>query len=92
MTEVNWLDEMHPSPPEGLRVRLKADMMQSGQEARPDRLRDAARVSLETASARSGDRAAAFDLLLADAWITYACEAAMEREDPDAALDRIVSL
>jgi hypothetical protein len=92
VTEVNWLDEMHPSPPEGLRVRLKADMMQSGQEARPDRLRDAARVSLETASARSGDRAAAFDLLLADAWITYACEAAMEREDPDAALDRIVSL
>ena len=92
MTEVNWLDEMHPAPPEGLRVRLKADMMQSGQEARPDRLRDAARVSLETASARSGDRAAAFDLLLADAWITYACEAAMEREDPDAALDRIVSL
>jgi hypothetical protein len=90
--EVNWLDEMHPSPPEGLRVRLKADMMQSGQEARPDRLRDAARVSLEAASARSRDRAAAFDLLLADAWITYACEAAIEGEDPDAALDRIVSL
>ena len=92
MTEVDWLCGRYPSPPEGLRVRLEADMMQSGQEARPDRLRDAARVSLETASARSRDRAAAFDLLLADAWITYACEAAMEREDPDAALDRIVSL
>ena len=92
MIEVNWLDEMHPSPPEGLRVRLEADMMQSEQEASPDRLRDAARVSLEAASARSRDRAAAFQVLAADAWLTYACEAALEGDEPDAALERLVSL
>ncbi len=92
MTEVNWLGGLYPSPPEGLRARLEADMMNSGREAMPHRFREAARVSLEKALARSRDRAAAFDVLLADAWLTYACEAALEGEDPDAALERIVSL
>jgi len=92
VTEVNWLGGLYPSPPKGLRARLEADLMQSGQEFRPDRLRDAARVSLEAALAKSRDRSAAFSVLLADAWLTYACEVALEGEDPDDALERMVSL
>jgi hypothetical protein len=37
-------------------------------------------------------REAAFDLLTADALLTYACEAALEGEDPAAALARLGSL
>ena len=60
MTEVDWLCGRYPSPPEGLRVKLEAGMMYSGQEATPDLLRDAASVSLKKALDRSRDRAAAF--------------------------------
>ena len=92
MTEVDWLCGRYPSPPEGLRVKLEAGMLYSGQEATPDRLREAASVSLKKALDRSRDRAAAFQVLAADAWLTYACEAALEGDEPDAALERLVSL
>jgi hypothetical protein len=36
-------------------------------------------------------RESAFRLLEADALVTYACEAALERDDPEAALRRILS-
>ena len=52
----------------------------------------AANGALERALAEPGrGRAAAFDLLVADALITYACEAALEGDDPGAELDRLVS-
>lgn len=37
-------------------------------------------------------RDAAFDLLVVDAWVTYACEAALEGDDPDAVLDGLISI
>jgi len=47
---------------------------------------------LAAARARLGRvRESAFRLLEADALITYACEAALEREDPEAALRQVLS-
>lgn len=49
------------------------------------------RQALETALARPGRvRESAFELLGADALITYACEAALEADDPDASLTWIL--
>jgi hypothetical protein len=47
--------------------------------------------ALGSALSRPGrDRAAAFDLLAADALVTYACEAALETPDAEASLERIL--
>lgn len=93
MTDVSWLDTRCPSPPEELRVRLEGDMVSGGREGMFERLIGAAVISLQKALARtSRDRAAAFDLLVADAWLTYASEVALEGEEPDVALERLVSL
>lgn len=35
-------------------------------------------------------RGGAFDLLAADGFLTWACEAAIESDDPDAALQRLI--
>ena len=52
-----------------------------------ERLVSAARLCLDEARARPGRvRASAFSLLLADGLLTYACEAALDEADPDAAL------
>jgi len=48
---------------------------------------------LDAARARPGRvRESAFRLLEADALLTYACEAALESGDPEAALRRILSV
>ena len=48
---------------------------------------------LDQARARPGRvRESAFRLLEADALLTYACEAALETEGPDAALRRILQV
>jgi len=52
----------------------------------------AARARLAEARAQPGrTRASAFRLLEADALITYACEAALDTEDPEDALRRILT-
>ncbi len=49
------------------------------------------RQALEAALARPGRvRESAFELLAADALITYACEAALEADDPEASLTWIL--
>lgn len=61
--------------------------------ARVDRLTRAARDRLDRARARPGRvRASAFELLVADALVTYACEAALETEDPSTALEIIAEV
>jgi hypothetical protein len=51
-----------------------------------------ARVRLDLARAHPGRvRESAFRLLEADALLTYACEAALEAEDPEAALRRVLA-
>jgi hypothetical protein len=47
----------------------------------PSQLGEAALVCLRAALRRADDRAAALDLLAADALLTYGCEAAAEQED-----------
>ncbi len=52
-----------------------------------------ARIHLDAARLRPGrDRGAAFELLAADALLTYACEAALEADDPDAALSALIEV
>lgn len=65
----------------------------SSPEARVEHLLKAAKQSLAVAAARPGRvRETAFELLVADALVTYACEAALETERPSEALQRIVEV
>lgn len=73
---LEWLDARTPPPPPELRARL-ADALRPA-ETLPGALADGALACLEAALARGGDRAAALDLLAADALLTYALEAAAE--------------
>lgn len=53
----------------------------------------AAGSALASAASRPGRvREAAFDLLVADALVTYACEAALESEAPERALASVLSI
>lgn len=71
-----WLDGRDPPPPVELRSRLDDDL--GGTAHLAARLTEAAVRRLRQARARPGERAAAFDLLAADAYLTYACEAAVD--------------
>lgn len=56
-------------------------------------LAESARVRLDAARLRPGrDRDAAFELLAADALLTYACEAALEADAPDEALSALIEV
>lgn len=71
-----WLDGREPLPPVELRSRLDDDL--GGTDPLAARLTEAAVRRLRRARERPGERAAAFDLLAADAYLTYACEAAVD--------------
>ncbi|HET9985454.1 MAG TPA: hypothetical protein VFQ38_17765 [Longimicrobiales bacterium] len=73
---LEWLDARTPAPPPELRSRM-ADALAPAQTL-PGALAEAALSCLQAALARGGDRAAALDLLAADALLTYAMEAAAE--------------
>ena len=84
-----WISRRRPRPPEPLRRWLE----QAGPTgASPCRtLLGAALASLERALLNPGRiRSSAFDLLGADALLTYACEAALESRDPVSAFDEIL--
>ncbi len=75
-----WLAGRRPTPPMDLGPWLPRD---AGGTDRLRALRDAGLTALDRALALPGrQRDAAFHLLAADALITYACEAALEAEDP----------
>lgn len=89
MTRVRaWLESREPAPPLELVEWLTV----------PDRhlplvdhLAEAGMDALLRAEARPGrDREAAFQLLAADALLTYACEAAAEQDDVEGALSRVL--
>jgi hypothetical protein len=94
LTDVAWLTNRRPRPPEDLSARVRAEAFGAGGPADAETsLMIAGRSALERALAQPGRvRAAAFDLLAADALVTYACEAALECDDPDAELARLVSI
>jgi len=84
----SWLADRRPPPPRDLRSSLRVDDDGGSFDAV---LATAARARLDDARSRPGRiRENAFHLLAADALLTYACEAALESEDPEAALLRIL--
>jgi hypothetical protein len=84
-----WLAARRPPPPPDLASALGPAV---GNGTLPEALTRATLERLGQARARLGRvRDSAFRLLEADALLTYACEAALESEDPKAALKRILS-
>jgi len=86
----SWLTARRPEPPSDLAGALRP-VPDSDQPA--DALTEAGMARLDEARTQPGRvRESAFRLLEADALLTYACEAALETEDPDAALRRILQV
>lgn len=95
MTDVSrWLGTREPRPPGDLAEACAAvDRAAPAPENMAFVLREAAAERLSSALARPGRvRESAFDLLVADALVTYACEAALEDADVEAALGRLVGI
>jgi len=83
-----WLRERSPAPPSDL-----AEGLALGGTEGPlvDALTAAALTRFERARAHPGRvRESAYRLLEGDALLTYACEAALDTDDPDGALRRIL--
>lgn len=84
-----WMASRRPASPPDLAAALSLKDAGDPLEAA---LTGAARTRLAEARAQPGRmRASAFRLLEADALITYACEAALDTEDPGGALRRILA-
>lgn len=74
-----WLDTRRPAVPEGLKewLAVNADLPLSAEA-----LTDLGIAALDRAEVSQRlDRHAAFQLLAADAFLTYACEAAVDEPD-----------
>lgn len=83
-----WLASRRPTPPPDLADALAVE---GGEGSPTSLLTEAGLERLAAARARPGrDRESAFRLLEADALLTYACEAALESDDPRAELRRIL--
>lgn len=96
---VDWVGRRRPVPPPDLRERLEDELRacepapgpEDPAAARSGALLAIARRRLNSATARPGRvRDTAFELLIADALVTYACEAALQEERPHEALRRIL--
>jgi hypothetical protein len=85
-----WMADREPPPPGALLAHM-ADAPEVPADADPalDALLSVARRALRDALAREGERDGAFRLLAADAYLTYACEIALESSDPGGALLRV---
>jgi hypothetical protein len=80
-----------PPPPSALASELVGVL--DDHPVIPSVLSRAGRTRLDLARARLGRvRGSAFHLLVADALITYACEAALESSDPEDSLRRLVEV
>ena len=93
MTLLSWIEARRPVVPEAFRRYVEPDdPARPGDtpEQRVDGLAAEAQSALERARARdTADREGAFDLLAADAWATWAAEAALDADDPVDALTRL---
>ena len=86
-----WLADRLDEVPEELRTWLEAEHADGGEPEVTDELIRRGLAALAGAMARPGrDRKAAFRLLAADAYLTYACEAALEDSEPEPALRELV--
>jgi hypothetical protein len=82
-----WLAGRSPRPPDALSLSVP-----EGPGDVSEQLTAAGVAALERALAEAGERRGAFDLLAADALLTYACERAASAPDTEAALLRILKL
>lgn len=83
-----FLSSRRPRPPAELASSLRVD---EAPAELAQVLTTAALARLDEAQVRLGRvRESAFRLLEADALLTYACEAALESENPEAMLERIL--
>ena len=91
MSDVDtWLAERSPPAPADLVTALRP--LADGPSL-DGSLMKAGISRLDEARAQPGrDRESAFRLLEADALLTYGCEAAVESDDPDVALRRILAV
>jgi hypothetical protein len=80
-----WLAGRTPAPPDALPLVVPDGEGDPGRQ-----LAAAAEAALERALAGEGERRGAYDLLSADALITYACERAAAAADPEAELLRLI--
>jgi hypothetical protein len=78
---VAWLDARAADAPASLRTRMSRALADSPDSSTslPETLANAALAHLERVLAHPSERAAAFELLAADALLTYAFEAAAEQ-------------
>ena len=84
-----WLDGRAPPAPGRLRSRFEP--LAGGGASLVEALGSLSVHHLGEALKRPGrNREAAFDLLAADALLTYACEASVEQENPEAALSLLL--
>jgi hypothetical protein len=82
-TTWQWLEPRIVAAPEQLRERMRHAVEQAHSTSIHEQLAAAAAISLRAALQRPAHRAAALDLLSADALLTHACAAAAEA-GPDA--------
>lgn len=86
----DWLAEREPPVPGALLSHLSGERSVALTEPLLETLGAEARVALGDARRESGERRGAYRLLVADAYLTYACEVALQSDDPAAALLHIV--
>ena len=84
-----WFGARTDGAPEALRVRAEQYFLDTDSPDLPVRLADAGRAALTAAIRDGGERAAALDLLAADALITLALLASAEHDA--ASLGRVAS-
>ena len=85
-----WLLEREPPVPGALLRHLDGAHSRVTPDELLDTLLGEAEKALEDARAGEGERRGAFRLLAADAYVTYACEVALEGDDPAARLVQVV--
>ena len=92
---LDWVATRTPPAPDELKVWLKipddSSDLEGGVASVPESLLRAGLLHLEEAVGRPGrDREAAYQLLAADALVTYGCEAASESADVRGALREVL--
>ena len=91
-----WLLDRDPAPPDELLAhpdigRPEAAGPEGDADGGVGLLLAEAERALRDACASAGERRGAFRLLAADAYLTWACELALERDDPASLLGEIVA-
>jgi hypothetical protein len=85
-----WLVEQQPPVPEAFLRLVDAEGSAASTHPLGEELLARARTALRDALAGEGERRGAYRLLAADAYVTYACDLALDSRDPTAALERVV--